>query len=266
MNFGIVGCGKMATAVALSLHSTNKNFKFHTYSASYDSAKILADQISGLAFESIKDLKDVDYILIGCKPQQFKSLAHDLVKNLDLKEMTIISIMAAISTQKIQSLLNVKKVIRLMPNMPISINKGISLFYFSKDISKISADSFVALFNNSSKNFVMNSEGQFNKVTTISSCGPAYIYYMMSAFSKKLQDFSLSEKDSRLLVSSLFEGSALMTNEFEDSLETMIGAVTSKAGVTIEAINTFNDLKLTSLIDKGINRAYNRSCEIEDSI
>lgn len=266
MKIGIVGCGKMASAVAFALYSSNKDIEFFTYSATLKSAQTLADKVDGKAFISLSDLEEVDSILIGCKPQQIDIVAKDIMDNLKLNNKTVISIMAAVSVKRIQNLLSTDKVIRLMPSMPIAINKGISLFYFSESIGNKDREYFISLFLKSSKNFIMKTEQQFNQVTTISSSGPAYIYYLMSAFCKKLESYSLSSDDSRELTSMLFEGSSVMTQSNSESLDDMIDAVTSKAGVTIEAINTFKQLNLADSIDKGIDSAYERSCELEKSI
>jgi pyrroline-5-carboxylate reductase len=266
MKIGIIGCGKMASAVICSLHSNSENIQFITYSATFKSAQGLADKVDGQAFTSMKELNDVDYILLGCKPQQIEIVSKEIKENLSLKNKTIISILAAVSIKRIQTLLDVDKVIRLMPSMPIAVNKGISLFYFSEGVKYDQQNFFVSLFIKSSQNFIMQTEEQFNQVTTISSSGPAYIYYLMSAFSKKLETYSLSSDDSRLLTSVLFEGASMMSQESNESLEDMINAVTSKAGVTIEAINTFKQLNLADSINKGIDKAYERSCNLEKSI
>ncbi|MFA5583993.1 MAG: pyrroline-5-carboxylate reductase dimerization domain-containing protein, partial [Bacteriovoracaceae bacterium] len=68
-------------------------------------------------------------------------------------------------------------------------------------------------------------------------------------------------------VTKLFKGSAfLMESKSDKSLDELIDEVTSKGGVTIEAINSFKSANLESISQKALEAAYKRSEEIKSDL
>lgn len=262
MKIGIVGCGKMVTAVCEAIFKVKKTIKFHTFSKTFDSAKNLALLVDGFSADKLKSLEGADYLFLGCKPQQFGEVAQSIRESIDLKDTTIVSILAGTSIENISKELNTSKVIRLMPSMPIKEDFGISLFHFDESIESEDRKSFMSLFAHCSKNFIINTEKQFDQITTISSSGAAYVYFFTSVLADKLKEFGLSESDSKEMSIQLFLGSSKLMESSSESLQAMIDAVTSKKGVTIEAIDTFKRMGLNSIITKGVDNAFKRSEEL----
>ena len=68
------------------------------------------------------------------------------------------------------------------------------------------------------------------------------------------------------MATSLFEGSSRQMSLTSDDLPDLIDKVTSKGGVTIEAINSFEKHNLHEKIGLSIENAVERSYEIESNI
>jgi len=105
-------------------------------------------------------------------------------------------------------------------------------------------------------------EEQFNLLTVISGSGPAYIFEFAHSYIKLAEQMGMNKNDARKMINQLFFGSAKLMNETEKDLGDMIDAVTSKGGVTIEAINTFREEKLDLIIQKSVSKASQRSEQI----
>ncbi|AYF43981.1 MULTISPECIES: pyrroline-5-carboxylate reductase family protein [unclassified Halobacteriovorax] len=263
----VIGCGNMAGAVVRAMNDSNKEgIEFLTFTPSKTRAIELAKEVGGSVLENLEDVAKADYIMIGCKPQQFSELAK-MLEGVDLSEKVIISIMAGIGQLKVSELLSAPKVIRLMPSLPMEHGEGICLLHYSPAVEDSEKDFLSTILKKNSMLFELENEDAFDQVTVVSASGPAYIYYFMAAMEKTLGEWGVKKEDQRALVAQLFRGSAKSALQKSDmDLEDMIGQVTSKKGVTIEAIDRFRRDELSSGIQAGLEQAANRSFEIKKSL
>lgn len=265
MRIGVIGCGNMASAVVLGIHASHPEVEFLTYTPSQVRAKNLAQKVKGAVVSSLHDFESVDYLIIACKPQQFSSLTKDL-EGVDLSKVVLVSIMAAVPTEKIQVAMKNKKVLRLMPSMPMEVGEGISLVYGADDLEEKQMTDFSSLLQGSSMVYACKTEKEFNQLTVLTASGPAYVYYLAEIFEKQLLDWGVDKDVSKQLAVQLFKGSSLFMEKSKLSLNDQIAQVTSKKGVTIEAIDLFRSSSIGQNIKTGVERAFKRSLEIEEAI
>jgi len=267
MKIGIIGTGNMASAVIKGMYNSKEDAQFVTYNLEFEGAKKLADAVDGVAVKTLKELNDVDTILIGCKPQHFEGLAKEMTSELDLGDKHLLSIMAAISVDTIRSQTDCNKVTRLMPSLPIEFNEGISLLFHSDQVESSTKDSIKKLLSNASNVYDIDTEEMFNKITVISGSGPAYVYYFTYLMEEVLTKWGLPKEQSKEMAIKLFKGSSItMENDSKHTLGELVDKVTSKKGVTIEAVNVFKEMGMPKIVEAAVNKAYERSCEIEKSI
>lgn len=263
---GVIGCGNMASAIVVGIHGGYSDVKFQTYNPTKSKAKDLAAKVKGEAVDSLDELKSAQTLLIGVKPQKFDELAAQLLEaGIDLKDKHIISMMASISIDAIKRKLGVSKVTRVMPNTPIFYGKGVSLILHSDELSDETKETINNYFKACSEVFEIDSEKTFDEVTTVTGSGPAYVYLFAESFVNKLKSFGIEEKVAQKMVTGLFEGSSLLMREnAEDSLQSMIDKVTSKGGVTIEAVKKYREHELEKITSIALDSAVNRSGELSN--
>lgn len=260
MNIGVLGCGNMASALIKGIWSKNQGITFHTYTPSFTRAHALAEDVNGIAYKNHNDMPEQDFWVIACKPQQLQQLAMDL--NGKLKDQKVISLLAAVNLAKLQKELHTQKVLRVMPNTPSRISQGISLFiaavdFLDDDIAKIKQ-----LFAACSKVFMMDSESQFDAITTISGSGPAYVFYFIQKYIEQAIALGMNTERAKEMVCALFAGATQLVSESSDELSVMIDQVTSKGGVTIEAINVLDNSDIGVTIEQSLHAATKRSKEM----
>lgn len=260
---GVIGCGNMSSAIVKGIYNKNKDYKFNTYTPSFTRAKILASEVNGHPYKDLSDLvNDSKYIIIACKPQQFSDLTKDL-QEFDIQSKVFISIMAAIPAEKICAKLGTENVIRVMPSMPSELGEGISLLYSQLEDGNSNLAFVDDFMSYCSKVYHCSSQEQFDQLTTISGSGPAYIYYIADILARKAQDWGMETKTSQELVIQLIKGSMMMMDHKKDqSFSELVDAVTSKKGVTIEAMDEFKRKGLSETLNSGLECAYGRSVEI----
>jgi pyrroline-5-carboxylate reductase len=260
--FVILGCGNMTNA--LFAHGAPlDDFLFSCYTPSQIKAELLAKKLSGEVLTSL-EFKTPDFLFLGHKPQDFKTIASKIKKNIS-SETVVISIQAAISTQQIKNELGTTKVIRLMPNTPVSLKTGVVLFYATPEVSSNEASLIINWLNNISIVSKLESEIVLDNITVITGSGPGLIFEFAKIFADRLIINGMSDKDAQILVAQTFLGSSLMMKGDLD-LEQLQAQVTSKNGVTAACLNSFGEDKLASIIQKGFDRAAIRGVEISESL
>lgn len=260
---GVLGCGNMASAIVTGIYSQFREEKFLTYTPSFIRAEELALKVNGKATKNLADFNQCEILIIGCKPQQFSELARNLQGEVDLTNKMIISIMAAVSSSSIAEKLGSVSITRVMPNTPSFVNEGVSLIYHAPQVEESLQRKAEAYFAACSQIHVLATEELFDKVTVVTGSGPAYVYFFAKTLVDNLINWGVPSQEARAMVTKLFQGStALMKDRQDKSLGELIDEVTSKGGVTIEAINTFQEENLPSISEKALNAAWKKSQEL----
>jgi pyrroline-5-carboxylate reductase len=262
---GVLGCGNMASAVVKGIHRHNKSVSFLTYTPSKTKAVALAEEVNGQSTEDLTDFEDVDVLLVGCKPQQFNDLALSLEK-VNIKNKLIVSMMVSISVETIFQKLKSNQIIRIMPSLPMNFDYGMSLFYADDSVLNLYVEKVIEWLSGASVVFPFESEEEFNQMTVVSASGPAYVYFFAKAIEDKLEEWGFEKNLSSQITKQLFLGSALTMVNSKFSLSEQIAKVTSKKGVTIEGIHSFQKSGLADFIKQGIEKAHERSLEIEEQL
>lgn len=263
MKFAIIGCGNMSSALMSKVAMAYPEDSFLTYSPSGVTARKLAGSINGRFVENLSDLSDCDFYLIGCKPQQ----AADLAKSCDgiLKNKKILSILTGTSIETLKKLFETDMVVRLMPNTPSLLGLGTILSCHSNEFLSDDKELIQKMFSHCGEFIPLKNEKELDELTVFSGSGPAYIFQLAKIYQQEVIKLGYDEAFSRRLIDQLFVGSSkLMQHEQSMTYAEQIGKVTSKAGVTIEAIEVLRNSSLEDIIHKSLKAALIRTSELKD--
>ena len=266
VKIGVLGCGHMASAVVEAIHAADETVSFVTYTPSQVRAVALAERVKGRAALALDEVGPTDMIVIGCKPHQFASLAKEWVA-LGIPSQSVVSLMAAVSTEDIQSALETQRVVRLMPSLPMRHGEGIGLLYYSSAVEKETQRFLRRTLEPSSRVVELASEDLLDRLTVVTASGPAYIYFLARVFEGILSESLGKQTLPRELAVQLFKGASVsMEREHQRSLQELVQQVTSEKGVTGEAIESFDRDGLDDILWKGIKKAKARLEEIKRNI
>jgi pyrroline-5-carboxylate reductase len=255
----ILGAGKMVEAILDGLKDETDLSRFYVYSPSGKSAEILAKKVGINFAATLDEVKDPAWVWLGCKPQQFKDLAHSIQGKYP--NATYVSMLAALAEADQLKFLGASKLIRIMPNMPVKYKKGVTL------LSSSSAPQELKLVKTLFSHIGLAKEvkeSELEELTLLTGSGPAFFY----EFTKILAGCftSLTEKEREDLARMVLTGSGASIESSPEVLSTMINNVTSKAGVTIAVLENWRNSKLTALVQDGVLAGNARSVEIGESI
>lgn len=262
MKIGIFGCGNMGSAIAAGLSKSTSDSlpELYFYTPSKTKAMELARIHNGNYVELEDQMpKDLDWYILAFKPQTLNDFNFRF--NEDVK---ILSVLAGIDINKLEKKFNVKKIARLMPNTPSRLGLGANLFFSDFDASDLTQK-----LTNLGKLFVTESEMQLDKLTAFSGSGPALIFEFARLFEKHLKVIAGDCKFSRELIVETFAGSSELMRAalLEDkSFETLREEVTSKRGVTFEALSILENNNFDHIVGRAFDAAYKRTIEIKKGI
>ena len=252
----VLGAGKMVEAILTGLKKTENLSEWMIYSPSGTSAMKLAGKVGAGFVKNLDEVKGPDWVLIGCKPQQLTELKETLKGRF--KDSLFISILAALSEEDQIKTMEVKSLIRVMPNLPVEFNEGIVLLSSSSGADRL--HSFRSYFSRLGEALIVE-EQELEELTLLTGSGPAFFYEFALNLSREFT--SLSEVQRENLAKQVLKGAGIAVKNSTQSLSVMTDAVTSKGGVTIAVLEEWRRLGLLELLKKGILAGKARTQEIK---
>jgi pyrroline-5-carboxylate reductase len=174
----------------------------------------------------------------------------------------IVSFAAGIKTSAIEKVLGDKvRVIRVMPNTPMTLGRGISAMSLGVRASKDDQEWLSRFLMTTGEVIVVPEELQ-DAVTATSGSGPAYFFAFTEAVVAAAMKLGLSESDAMILAKETLIGAALMVEKSGKDLKTLRENVTSPNGTTAAALRKFTELGMEEVIFESMKAARDRSIEL----
>lgn len=259
---GVIGVGVMGEALLAGLVSAGLPGSQISFAEKRsDRATEISVKYGAKAVELIELTKSCDVVLLVVKPQDLGSLLEEIGSNFKNGAL-VISFAAGKKTEFIESKVGADiAVVRVMPNTPTLIGKGMAALSVGK---KVSADQikFVEAFLSASGKVITVDENLQDAVTAVSGSGPAYFFAFVEEMIAATTSLGLSQHDATTLTIQTIVGSAGMLSESGLSATKLRENVTSPNGTTAAALAKFNEGGLADLIKSAMLAARDRSQEL----
>jgi len=261
---GFIGAGNMGGALIRGL-APRKDLEIHAFDLDQEKINNLAQNIKFISWQSITDLiEHSDYIVLAVKPQVLKNVVREIKDHLNEKKC-LISIAAGIKLKKlIKWSNNICPVVRVMPNTPALVGKGVFALCFDHDLTQNIDQNFItSLFATLGEVHILKEE-YFDIFTALVGSGPAYVFYLLDSFIDAGLTFGLPRDVARKMVYALFEGSIHMVQNSDRHLAELKEMVTSPGGTTIAGLNKLDQKTVKAAIIEAVEAACKRSKELGD--
>ncbi len=206
-------------------------------------------------------IQEQNLIVLAVKPQDSDELFPTLKPFLSTKHI-ILSIMAGVQIDTLESKLGIKKIIRAMPNLPAQIGMGMTAFTANEEVSRKELIEVQNLLSTTGKAIYFEQEKMLDAATAVSGSGPAYVFYFMSAMMKAATKLGFNESQAELLVWQTFSGSIDLQNKNSLTCDEWISKVASRGGTTEAAMKIFAEHGTDEIIGKALDAAFQRSLEL----
>lgn len=232
------------------------------YDTNYDVTNKLKKDSRFRVFDDLEPaLKKAHVIFLAVKPYHSEELFAQMKPYLNDQQL-IVSLMAGVTIDFIQECTGLSKIVRAMPNLAAKVNKGVTAFTESENVSLIERSAIRDLLDSTGVAIHVKDETYINKSTGISGSGPAYVFYFMQSMLEAAQNMGFSPKDSKILVCNTFEGAVQLFKESDLAPSGWIERVASKGGTTEAAIESMEGNNINALIKKAAFAAFERAVEL----
>ena len=201
-------------------------------------------------------------LVIAIKPQMIAGVMPTYAGHL-AEGGVVVSMAAGTSCASLENLLGEQAIVRIMPNMPSAIGKGVSGAWANARTSDAQRAAIEAMMLRAGELVWVEEEDGLDRVTAIAGSGPGYVFEIARTYVEAARELGFSEDQARRLVLATMAGTVEMAARSDRSLAELRNAVTSKAGTTEAGLNALNGGgDLSTLLQATTRAAYARAVEL----
>ena len=178
MKYGFLGCGNMGGAIARGLSLNTKDIAITDRSGK---AKALAQELGVQYSDNASIAETCDRIYLAVKPHMMRDLLLPLRDTLARRRPLLITMAAGLEIRQIEDFAGTRlPVIRIMPNTPTSVGKGV-IPYCANEL--VTGEMIADWLADMSACGLLDplEERLMDAASALSGSGPAYLYLMLEA-------------------------------------------------------------------------------------
>ena len=207
---------------------------------------------------NVEAVKDRDIIVLSIKPQSLKEVAEELQGHMPARAL-VLSIIAGATITGISQKLHHYRVVRVMPNTPARIGKGMSVWTATDDVTETQRNQAKAILAALGEEIYVGHEDELDMATALSGTGPAYVFLFMEAMIDAGVHMGFSRRVAQQLVYQTIEGSVAFAKESQRHPVDLRNMVTSPGGTSAEALYQLEKGGFRTVLSKAIWAAYQKS-------
>lgn len=260
---GVIGIGKMGGALikGILMRRVILAENIRVYDKNPERLRLILKLGIKKAFNIKQLVRESEIIIIAVKPQDINSAVEEIKSEIQSSHL-LISIAAGItSSYLIKKLGKQVPLVRVMPNITVTVGEGISCISPTKKVNseyiKITKEIFKAVGE-----VIEVPEEMQDAVTGLSGSGPAYVYTFIKGIALGGIKSGLNEKLAYKLAIQTTLGAAKMAKETPSSLDELRRAVISPGGTTAEGIKVLEKGKVEDYLIGAVIKATQKSKEL----
>ena len=258
MKYGFIGCGNMGGALARALTKTTRDVIIADPSSM---AKELAADM-GFDYGSNEQAARCERVFLALKPHIVETALAQLRPVLNANKPLLISMAAGVSISQIEAYAGTElPVIRIMPNTPAAVGKGM-ITYCTNDL--VDERALLDFLNDMSQagTFDQLDERLMDAATAVTGCGPAFMYMFIEAMADAGVACGLPRVKAQYYAAATMAGAAEMVLDSGEHPGVLKDAVCSPGGSTIVGVRTLEAHGFRGAVMDCVNNAYIRSQEL----
>jgi len=265
MKLGVIGCGKMGTALVQGAIRAGAVQPSHVIGCalSQNSRDAFTDATGATATADLAEVASISDVLLLCtKPNDITKVIAQAGTAAPGAEKLLISVAAGLTLETLEKAAPAGfRVIRCMPNTPSLVGKGAAGFCLGSRATAADAEIANSLLGAVGL-AVQVPEKLMDAVTGLSGSGPAYIYLVIEALADGGVRNGLPRADALRLAAQTVLGAAAMVLETGAHPGVLKDNVTSPGGTTIAGIAELERLGLRTSMIEAVTAATRRATEL----
>lgn len=238
MTIGFIGAGNMGSALARAVRRAMPKAQLLIANRTAQKAQNLAEELNGHAVGNTVAAQKSDFLFLGVKPGQLLPLLAELTPVISARSAgspVLVSMAAGVSLEALERVCQDAPVIRIMPNTPVAVGRGVTLYTCGREVSEQVREGFSQILAGSGS-LVEVTEAQMAAGGKISGCGPAFVDLFLEALADGGVASGLPRDLALRLAEETVAGTAALALETGQHPGQLKDAVCSPGGSTIQGI------------------------------
>lgn len=264
---GFIGCGNMGGALLRAVSKKDFSIRGGQLFVSdnrFGLLQAIADETGALASDNESIAKECGLIFLGVKPQVMPDVLRELHSVFKKRNdrFVLVSMAAGLSIESIESMAGGRyPVIRIMPNLPVSIGAG-TVLYCSDGVEEGELAEFCEIMKFSGALCPLD-EKLIDAGSAVSGCGPAFVFMFIEALADGGVACGLPRDKAQQLAAQTLMGSAKLLLESGKHPGELKDAVCSPGGTTIAGVAALEKGTFRAVASSAVTAAYNRTLELK---
>ena len=259
MKYGFIGCGNMGGAVAKAVSKATSDIALSDRSGK---GKVLAAELGGVYTDNATIAATCDRVFLAVKPYFLKDVLEKIRPQLAENKPLLITMAGGVEIQQIEDYAGIRlPVIRIMPNTPTAIGKGV-IQYCCNDLVKeedlqdwLDDMRFCGLVDCIDEKFI-------DAASALSGSGPAYMYVFLEALADGAVTCGIPRAQAYEYAAMTMIGSAEMYLATRQHPGALKDAVCSPMGSTICGLRALEEHSFRAAAMDCVIATYQRNKEM----
>ncbi len=208
--------------------------------------------------KNVNAVRDADIVVLSVKPQVIPEVLEELHDRIKPNAL-VITVAAGVPIKKITTGLNHPMVVRVMPNTPVRVGKGMSVWTATDTVSDAQRGAAQTIFQSLGKEIFVSHEYYLDMATALSGSGPAYVFLFIEALVDAGVHMGFSRNVAEELVLQTMEGSIEFARQHRRHPAELRNMVTSPGGTTADALYQLEKGGFRTITSKAVFAAYQKS-------
>ena len=261
--FGFIGIGNMGGAIAAAAAKAHDPADIWVSAGHPERAAAFANEHGMVASTNEEIARNCKFVVLGVKPQFMPQVLGALRPILEVRtDCVLVTMAAGMTMQQIANLVGGGyPVIRIMPNTPCAVGKGMILYCTNAQVAEEDLADFLC---------DMNQAGMFDRLdeklidagSALSGCGPAFVCQFVESLADGAVECGLPRDKAMLYAIQTVMGTAKLMAESGQHPAVLKDAVCSPGGSTIAGVKALEDGAFRSAVMNCIMAASKRNSEL----
>jgi pyrroline-5-carboxylate reductase len=259
-----IGGGQMALALAEGFCRAGlvAAQQITIYDPSDVARERLAARVPGVRFAATgpEAAAAAPIVFLAVKPQQAAVACREIAASLS-SGAVVVSIVAGLPMAKLATLLGTNRIVRVMPNTPCLVGKGVSVVCRAADVSAETGRRVVDLLGAVGHVHEVD-EGLLDAVTGLSGSGPGFVALLVEALSDGGVKAGLPRPLAMALAVETFAGTAALLEQTGEHPAQIKDRVSSPGGTTIAGLAVLEQRGVRGAVIDAVVAAASRAREL----
>ena len=263
MTFGIIGTGNMGSAIAKALCARVDGKDVFLANRTPAKAEALARELGATPADN-ETAARCTYVVLAVKPQMMGALLSSLRPVLEARRdrFVLVSVAAGLTINTLQEMAGSNyPVLRILPNTPVSIGAGMSIYSTSPELTKQELDAFLDACAKAGR-FDEISEAQMDACCSLTCCTPAFVCLFLDALADGGVMTGLPREQALRYAAQTVLGAAAMVLETGEHPGALKDAVCSPGGSTIAGVAALEQAGLRAAAMDAVLASFARNKEL----